>query len=211
MTVNPVFSKLAGARFASALALAGLPEEVLERLSLPKSVRRFPCLPAWTHAALRVPQRGSQGEAGAPAPHPRRAPATTTAAARTGAAPCEVPVLRQAHAARRPHRTAASVACAFEPSQAPARPTSIKRMNPAKTPRHPLPGQRATLAGESAPAKRKTAPSSPPAASPKLSKSNDRRHATGRITHTAADDALERQAAPEANRIRATRSVEARP
>ncbi len=41
MILNSVFSKLAGPRFASALAGAGVHEEVLERLLLPKSVRRF--------------------------------------------------------------------------------------------------------------------------------------------------------------------------
>jgi glutamate dehydrogenase (NADP+) len=40
-TVDPVFQKLGGIRLGSALALSGLPEDVMLRLSRPKTVRRF--------------------------------------------------------------------------------------------------------------------------------------------------------------------------
>ncbi len=40
-TIDPVFQKLGGTRFASALAMSGLSEDVKLRLTLPKTVRRF--------------------------------------------------------------------------------------------------------------------------------------------------------------------------
>lgn len=78
-------------------------------------------------------------------------------------------------------------------------------MNPPKPYRRSLPSQRATLAGESTPTKRKTAPSTPAEESQKHSERKNRRDATEPLGSAASNAALQRQAAPEANRISATR------
>jgi hypothetical protein len=184
------------------------PEEATESI-FAEMVSIHPAQGPHARAPLRVPQRRRQGQTGALASPPRRAHPTT--AARTGAAPGQVPVLRQADAARQPHQPPALVACAAEPSPTPSRTPSIESMNPPKPHCCSLPSQRTTLARKSTPSTLKTTPDHPAFQARSDTQTVQRSALTTRSHRTTPKVLTNAGVKHEANRIHITRFVGARP